>query len=61
MFRNLKNESIHIKSGEAIFYSTKLFRHLKKTFFFLVQETSLGDDIWPKLEAYVISGRQQVN
>ena len=29
MFRNLKNESIHIKNGEAIFYSTKLFRHLK--------------------------------
>ena len=29
MFRNLKYESIHIKNGEAIFYSTKLFRHLK--------------------------------
>ena len=34
---------------------------LTKHFFFLVQETSLGDDIWPKLKAYVISGPQQVD
>ena len=37
------------------------YNTLDYDFFFLVQETSLGDDIWPKLEAYVISGRQQVN
>ena len=29
--------------------------------FFPVQETSFGDDIWPKLEANVISGLQQVD
>jgi hypothetical protein len=31
------------------------------TVLFLVQDSSLGDDIWPKLKAYVISGPQQVD